>query len=67
MLHPALEIIASELKENGIEAELGNIGEILAGTGSNHGSNADIIISLINIEEDRVARDPVNFLRRIMV
>lgn len=64
MIHPALDIIASQLKDNGIEAELGNIGEILAGTGSNHGSNANIIISLINIEEDKVARDPTSFLRR---
>ena len=64
MIHPALDILSSELKDDGIEAELGNIGEILAGTGSNHGSNADIIISLINIEEERVARDPQNILKR---
>lgn len=64
MIHPALDIISSELKDHGLAAELGNIGEILAGTGANHGSNADVIISLINIEEETVARDPHNYLRR---
>lgn len=64
MIHPALDIISSELKDHGIDAELGNVGEILSGTGNNHGSNADIIISLINIEEDRVARDPQHYLKR---
>jgi hypothetical protein len=48
----------------GISADLGNIGEIVSGTGSNHGSNADVIISLINIEEERVAREPVNYLKK---
>jgi hypothetical protein len=64
MLHPALNIISTELKNHGVDAELGNVGEILSGSGTNHGSNADIIISLINIEEEKVARDPQHFIKR---
>lgn len=64
MLFAAVDIIRSELNAFGVSAELGNIGEIVSGTGTNHGANSDIIISLINIEENRVSRDPQNFLRR---
>jgi hypothetical protein len=64
MLFAAVDIIRSELNAFGVTAALGNIGEIVSSTGSNHGTNSDIIISLINIEENRVSRDPQNFLRR---
>jgi hypothetical protein len=64
MLFAAVDIIRSELNAFGIIAELGNIGEIVSGPGTNHGANSDIIISLINIEENRVSKDPQNFLRR---
>lgn len=62
MIFQAIDIIRSELTTNtpSIPAELGNIGEILAGT---HNTDPNIIISLINIEENRVSRDPQNYLR----
>ena len=64
MLFAAVEIIRSELTAFGVTAELGNIGEIVSNIGTNHGANSDIVVSLINIEEDRVSRDPHNFIRR---
>jgi hypothetical protein len=60
MIFPAIQTIQTALNV-AVSAELGNIGEILAA--NTHGSEKDIIISLINIEEDRVSRDPQNFLR----
>jgi hypothetical protein len=64
MLFPSIDIIRVELSLAGINAELGNIGEIVSGTTNNHGSNADIIITLINIEEDRISREPKNYVSR---
>lgn len=61
MIFQATDIIRLELTNNGIGAELGNIGEIL--TSSTHSADTNIIISLINIEENRVSRDPQNFIR----
>jgi uncharacterized protein DUF4255 len=61
MIFQAVDIIRAELIAGGVPAELGNIGEILAG--SAHGDDANIVISLINIEENRVSRDPQNYLR----
>jgi len=63
MIFQAIDIIKVELNNALISAELGNIGEIVSGTGNNHGVNADIIISLINIEENRVSRDPTPYVR----
>ena len=62
MIFQAIDIIRSELAANipPIPAELGNIGEILAGS---HSTDPNIIISLINIEENRVSRDPQNYVR----
>lgn len=60
MIFPAIDIIRIELTNIGVGAELGNIGEILAGT---HNTDPNIIISLINIEENRVSRDPQNYVR----
>lgn len=61
MIFQATDIIRSELINNGIGAELGNIGEILSS--NTHSADTNIIISLINIEEDRVSRDPQNYIR----
>lgn len=61
MIFQATDIIRSELTNNGIGAELGNIGEILSS--NTHSADTNIIISLINIQEDRVSRDPKNFIR----
>jgi hypothetical protein len=61
MIFQATDIIRSELTNNGIGAELGNIGEILSS--NTHSADTNIIISLINIEENRVSRDPQNYIR----
>ncbi len=64
MLFASVDLIRSELNAFGVSAELGNIGEIVSGTGTNHGANSDIVVSLINIEENRVSRDPQHFIKR---
>ncbi|MDQ6763554.1 MAG: DUF4255 domain-containing protein [Bacteroidota bacterium] len=67
MIFQAIDIIHKELNKElnllspPVTAEVGNIGEILAT--NNQGSDKDIIISLINIEENRISRDPRNYLR----
>jgi len=61
MIFPALDILRLELTNAGITTELGNIGEILSDNGSAGDDN--IIMSLINIEENRVSRDPHNYFR----
>lgn len=61
MIFPAIDVIRIELTNSGIGAELGNIGEILAD--NTHSADTNIIISLINIEENRVSRDPQNYVR----
>ena len=59
MIFPAINLIRTELNSNGISSELGNIGELIFGGVNNN--NADIIISLINVEENRISRDPGNY------
>ena len=61
MIFQAVDIIRSQLTNNAIPAELGNIGEILSS--NTHSADTNIIISLINIEENRVSRDTQNFIR----
>ena len=61
MIFPAIDIIRTQLTNGGIPAELGNIGEILAS--NTHSADNNIIISLINIEENRISRDPRNYVR----
>ncbi len=60
MIFPAIHAIQTDLN-NTVSAEVGNIGEILAT--NSHGSEKDIIISLINIQENRLSRDPLNYVR----
>lgn len=59
MIFPAINIIQTELNRV-VSAEAGNIGEILSG---NHDAGKDIIISLINIEENRISRESHNYVR----
>jgi hypothetical protein len=63
MIFESVDIIRQELKNNSINADLGNISEIVNDP-NNNGVNADVIISLINIEENRISRDPNNFIRK---
>jgi hypothetical protein len=60
MIFEALDRIQKELNPV-VSSEIGNIGEILAN--NSHVSENNIIISLINIEENRISRDPKNFVR----
>ncbi len=63
MIFQAVDIIRQELIANLVKADLGNISEIINDP-NNNGTNADIIISLINIEENRISKDPNNFIRK---
>jgi hypothetical protein len=63
MIFQAVDIIRQELVANLVKADLGNIGEIINDP-ANNSTNADVIISLINIEENRISRDPNNFVRK---
>ena len=63
MIFQAVNTIKQELIANGLNADIGNISEII-NDNNNNGVNADIIISLINIEENRISRDPNNFIRK---
>jgi len=63
MIFPAVDIIRQELITSGINADLGNISEIISDV-NNNAVNADVIISLINIEENRISKSPENFIRK---
>jgi hypothetical protein len=60
MIFQAIDCIQKQLDPI-VHCVAANIGEILAGNANNN--DADIVISLINIEEDRVSRDPRNYLK----
>ena len=68
MIFQALNIIQTQLNGyviddgSAISASLGNIGEIISG-GNLNSTDEDIIISLINVEENRISRDPKNYTR----
>ena len=68
MIFQAIDILKQELNLNLtsplIKSDYGNISEILNDP-NNNGSDADIIISLINIEENRISRDPHNYVRKL--
>jgi len=63
MIFPAVDIIRQELINSGVNAALGNISEIINDSAGS-GVNADVIISLINIEENRISRDNNNYIRK---
>jgi hypothetical protein len=63
MIYQALDAIKFELTQNGVNADLGNISEIVNDP-NNNGVNADVIISLINIEENRISSDQHNYIRK---
>src|SRR5688572_3335307 len=63
MIFPAVDIIRQELITNSINADLGNISEIINEVNTSS-LNADVIISLINIEENRISRDPNHYIRK---
>lgn len=61
MIFPAIDIIRLELSNSGPIVDLGNIGEILSN--NSNAPNSEIILSLINVEENRISRDPQNYLK----
>ena len=66
MIFPAIDLIKSELNvdlaTHTVSSDVGNISEIISGTGGNgNNGTSDIIISLINVEENRMSRDPRNY------
>jgi hypothetical protein len=63
MIFQAVDTIRQELVNNGINADLGNISEVVNDINIT-AVHADVIISLINIEENRISRDPNNFIRK---
>ena len=63
MIFPAIEFIRQKLYTDDIHYGIGNISEIINDP-SNNTSSSHVIISLINIEENRISRDPTNFIRR---
>jgi hypothetical protein len=62
MIYEAINCIKTELRSVIPTAEIGNIAESVAGSGSTT-TEPDIIISLINVEECRISRDPKNYLQ----
>lgn len=62
MIFEAIDIIKAELTAAGISAGIGNISEII--NDASHQHVGDVVISLINIEENRISRDPSNYLKK---
>ena len=64
MIYQAINCIETQLKASppDIHAVAGSISEMGSGNNSDN-ADKDIIISLINVEENRISRDPVNFTR----
>ena len=62
MIFQAIDCIQKQLNPAIVNAVAGNISEILTAGGSNPINDADVIISLVNIEENRISRDPRNFV-----
>jgi len=60
MIFQAIDIIQKQLNPV-VSAEPGNIGEILSS--NNFGADNHVVISLINIEENRISRDPQAYVR----
>ena len=61
MIYQSINCIETQLKASppDINAVAGSISEM----GSGNNADKDIIISLINVEENRISRDPVHFAR----
>lgn len=62
MIFQAIDCIQKQLNPAIVNAVAGNISEILTAGGNNPINDADVIISLVNIEECRMVRDPKNYV-----
>ena len=63
MIFEAIDCIQKELSPAIVNAVAGNISEILTAGGANPINDVDIIISLVNVEENRLSRDPRNYVQ----
>ena len=65
MIFPAISLIRSELNSGpgDIISDLGSVGELVSNGDINNNTNSNIVISLINIEENRISRDPLHYFR----
>lgn len=62
MIFQAISFIQRRLNDR-VGTVAASIGEIVAETASMPGQGTDIVLSLINVEENRISRDPRNFQR----
>ncbi|HKZ66673.1 MAG TPA: DUF4255 domain-containing protein [Chitinophagaceae bacterium] len=62
MIYQAINLIKNQLRTVIPATEIGSISESTNGTGSSS-TDPDILISLINIEENRISRDPKNYVQ----
>jgi len=62
MIYQAINCIKNQLRTVIPDTDLGNIGELTSGSGG-PSSDPDIMISLINIEENRISRDPRHYVQ----
>ena len=65
MIFAAINLIRSELNSSplGIISELGSVGELVSNGDINNNTDSNIIITLVNIEENRMSRDPLNYFK----
>jgi hypothetical protein len=62
MIFQAIRFVQAKLNER-VGTIAANIGEIVAETAPMPGQGINIVISLINVEENRISRDPRNYQR----
>lgn len=62
MIYQAINSIKNQLKTAITATEIGSVSESTNGTGGSS-ADPDILISLINIEENRISRDPKNYVQ----
>jgi len=62
VIFQAIDCIQKQLNPAIVNAVAGNISDILTANGNNPNNDADVIISLVNIEENRISRDPRNYV-----
>jgi hypothetical protein len=62
MIFQAINFIQQQLSDH-VGTVAANIGEIVAETAPMPGQGTDIVLSLVNVEENRISRDPRNFQR----
>lgn len=62
MIYQAINAIKNQLKTVIPATEIGNVSEFAA-TNGGASADPDVLISLINVEENRISRDPKNYVQ----